>query len=106
LRLTIQGGIQAFKHETFAEVLDRANRDPAGFGDGLILPGRSLPTAIRQQQHLCMSPLLRGDFLLFHQVFKLLPFLFVELDNIPLVHRFPSLGWNSFRPLERKPAYP
>jgi hypothetical protein len=91
LRLTIQGGIQAFEHETLADVLDRANRDPAGFGDGLILPGWSVPAAIRQQQHLSVSPFLRGDFLLFHQFCKLFSFLSVELDNVSLVHRFPSL---------------
>jgi hypothetical protein len=102
LRLTIQGGIQPFEHKTLADVLDRANRDPAGFGDALILPGRSVPAAIRQQQHLSVSPFLRSDFLLCHQFCKLLSFLFVELDNILLVHRFPSLGRKFLPPIGQK----
>ena len=107
LRLAIQGGFQTFEHETFADVLDRANRDPAGFGDGLILPGRTVPTAIRQQQHLRVSPFLRGDPLLLHQLRKFLPFLLVELDEIPLVHASPPwVGTEFLPPLEKKPANP
>src|SRR5579863_10573583 len=86
LLLAIESQFQAFEHETLADVLDRLHRYLAGLGDGFVLPGWTMLAAIRQQQHLRVSPLLRGDLLLRYQLREFFPFVLVELHDIPLVH--------------------
>jgi hypothetical protein len=73
----------------------------ASLGNGFVFPPRTAPAAIRQQQNLCVRPLFRGDLFLLYQLREFLPFIFVEPDDIPLLHE-SLLGSKTFRPLEGK----